>query len=468
MMGSLAAQDTYYDPLTGLPIGAPQVGPPPELPPDLSQFAMGSAQNAYRPFKGSAATGRTPWQRMDIEELQRDAPRDPTGGDPATTKYLGQLAADALIPTEPWEYGMMAAGPAGRVAGKLGKTAAVMAGLYGSGVDEAEAAKWTKYPFNNIGVGDTLANLAKLNKHVSTKDIIEKQIQPHDIPVGSWLTPLIGDRSRSGELVTHIGEKELRNPVQMQGGYQFMPEWQKEGVAWASDRSPISAIAGRVNKFPGRDNTEVFGVYSPMSPQSIDASHHVSDAVSQLMHLEKDNISKTAIEKFDDKAEKLIPNFPGVGSDKLQDFLRDQTMTNRNKFVKLMNSRSAREEGFPDVEQARLALTHPDLIDTPSYAGGQSIASLKGTTSHGRRSEGVAPHHTYASKLHGDYTGGLPGALPPELLWRDLLPKIAARDPSAAGKIWLTGLKGEHFGQRVDPQWQDAAAEYYRRNPRGD
>jgi hypothetical protein len=433
-------------------------------------FAMGAiaAQDRYQPFQGNLATGTTPWHKMDIEELNRDAPRDPTGGDPATTKWLGQQAADMLIPTEPWEYGMMAMGPAGRIAGKLGKIGALAAGAYGSGVDDAEAAKWVKYPFNNIGVGDTLANLAKQNKHVSTKDIIERTIQPHDIPVGSWLTPLIGDRSRSGELVTHIGEKALRDPVQMQGGYQFMPEWKDAGVAWASDRAPISTIAGRVNKFPGREGTEVFGVYSPMSPQSIDASHHVSDAVSQMMHNEKGNISKTAIEKFDDKAGSLLPNFPGVASDNLQEYLRGQTMTNRNKFVKLMNSRAARNEGFPDVEQARLALTHPDLIDTPSYAGGQSIASLTGTTSHGARSSGVAPHHTYASKLHGNYTGGLPGALPPELLWRDLLPKIAARDPSAAGKIWLTGLKGEHFGQRVDPQWQDAAAEYYRRNPRGD
>jgi len=433
-------------------------------------FAMGAiaAQDRYQPFQGSAATGRTPWQRMDIEAAQRDTPRDPTGGDPATTKWLGQQAADMLIPTEPWEYGMMAMGPAGRVAGKLGKIGALAAGAYGSAVDDAEAAKWVKYPFNNIAVGDTIANLAKRNAHVSTKDIIEKTIQPHDIPVGSWLTPLVGDRSRSGELVTHIGEKELRNPVQTQGGYQFIPEWQKEGVAWASDRSPVSAIAGRVNRFPGRDDTDVFGVYTPMSPQSIDASHHVSDALAQLMHHDKANISSTAIEKFDEKAGKLLPNFPGVASEDLQGYLRGQTMTNRNVFAKLMNKKGARSEGFPDVEQARLALTHPDLIDTPSYAGGQSIASLSGRALHGREASEVASHYTYPSKLLGNYTGGLPGALPPELLWRDLLPQIAARDPSAAGKIWLTGLKGEHFGQRVDPQWQDAAAEYYRRNPRGD
>jgi hypothetical protein len=46
-------------------------------------------------------------------------------------------------------------------------------------------------------------------------------------------------------------------------------------------------------------------------------------------------------------------------------------------------------------------------------------------------------------------------------------PKIAARNPSAQGKIWLTGLKGEPFGQLVDRPWQDAVAEYLHRNPMG-
>jgi hypothetical protein len=446
---------------------AASLEPPPAADP---RFAMGAiaAADRYQPFQGGAATGRTPWQRMEIEAAQADTPRDPTGGDPATDKWMGQLAADMMIPTEPWEYGLAAMGPAGRIAGKLGKMGALAAGVYGSGVDEAEAARWIKHPFNNIAVGDTIANLAKRNAHVSTKDIIEKTIQPHDIPVGSWLTPLVGDRSRSGELVTHIGEQRLRTPVQTQGGYQFTPEWADQGVAWASDRSPITTMGRRVNEFAGRDGTDVFGVYTPMSPLSIDASHHVSDAIAQMMHLDKDKISKTAIEKFDDRIRNTDPEFPGVASGGLQKYLRDQSMSARNTFVKTMNSKQAREAGFPDVEQARIALTHPDLIDVPSYAGGQSIANLSGQVAHGSRGAGLAPHDTYSSKLLGQYSGGLPGALPQELLWRDLYPKIAERNPSAAGKIWLTGLKGEPFGQRVDRQWQDEAAEYYRRNPRGE
>ena len=330
---------------------------------------------------------------------------------------------------------------------------------------EPQEARWVKHPFNRIAVGDTIENLAKRNAYAPSKTITENTIQPHDIPVGSWLTPLVGDRSRSGELLTYIGEKELANPVSLQGGYQFTPEWKGEGVAWASDRSPISTMGRRVREFQGRDIPGVYGVYTPMSTQSIDASHHVSDALSQMMKLEKDNISKTAIEKFDAK---MGGDFPGVTSENLQEYLRGKPMSYRNDFVKAMNTKAAREAGFPDVEQARIAITHPDLIDTPNYAGGNAIAKLTGEVSHYNKGGGLAPHYTYPSKLHGEYMGGLAEALPQELLWRDLAPKIAARNPSAAGKIWLTGLKGEPFGQQVDRQWQDAAAEYFRRQQRGD
>jgi hypothetical protein len=109
-------------------------------------FAMGAiaAQDRYQPFQGSMTTGRTPWQRMEIEAASQDTPRDPTGGDPATTKWLADNVAGALVPSEPWEFGLMAAGPAGRVAGMAGKAGAAAAGMYGSMIDEASADPLTK------------------------------------------------------------------------------------------------------------------------------------------------------------------------------------------------------------------------------------------------------------------------------------------------------------------------------------
>jgi hypothetical protein len=466
-MGSLAALDEYSM-LYG-PQPEPQA-PPPRLPDWAAQAAV--RPESYAPQVGSWPTPRSPKVLPDV-----GAPTVGDGGTfsrglPAVNRaadVASEFASDALIPSSPLDIGLtVATGGMGRI---LGPAAKVAAGAIGAAAEPSDAeAKLIKYPFNRIAVGDTIENLAKQNRLVPTKAIEERVIQPHDLPVGSWLTPLVGDRSASGKLLTHVGEKELYSPVWMQGGYEFMPEWQKQGVAWGSDKSPTSAIAGRIKKLQQEGTGDVYGAYTSMTPLSVDASHHMSDTVSQMLRNEKGeivkNISPAAVEKFDKKMLDLDPKFPGVYSEVLQPYLRDKSMSFRDQFVKTMNSREARNAGFPDVEQARIAVTHPDLLNTPVYSGGQSIGKMTGTLEHGEKGTGIAPHLTYRSKLHGEYTGGMP-ALPQEILWPDFAAKVAQRDPSAVGKIWLTGLKGEHMGQKVTPQWQDTAAEYLRRNPMG-
>lgn len=464
MMGSLARTDAYYDPMSDSAVLPPAPDPRDSLP--LWAYQAQAMPRTPEPQVGMWP----PVMQREMADVMPDVgpPAIPSG--PSWSGYqpanrMGDLASQAGYElakgtVSPDAINLGTAMPGGVIP----KTAAMLLG--GSiSPDEAEA-RWIKYPFNRIGVGDTIANLAKQNQLLRTKDILEHTIQPHDIPVGSWLTPLVGDRSRSGELLMSVGGKDLRDPVWMQGGYQFTPEWADKGVAWGSDKSPSSAIAGRIKGLQKEGTGDVYGVYTPMTTLSVDASHHMSDTLSQMMHLEKKNISKTAAEQFDAKFD-FDPDFPGVKSPKLQDYLRGQSMSYRDNFAKTMNTRAARDAGFPDVEQARIAVTHPSLLDTPNYAGGQSIARMTGDVVHGSTGFGLAPHYTYRSKLAGEYVGGLPGPLPQELLWRDLAPKIAARDPSAVGKIWLTMLKGEKPGQLVDRQWQDAAAEYFRKNPMG-
>jgi len=219
---------------------------------------------------------------------------------------------------------------------------------------------------------------------------------------------------------------------------------------------------------PGAD---VYGVYTTMGPHAIDASHHISDSAAQLMLKDSRKISKTAIEQMDERIRQFDPDFPGVKSKKLQEHMRDQPMSIRSMFVAELNKKSARDAGFPDIEQVRLANTLPDLVNRPNYSGGQSIAKLTGEVLHGEKGASIAPHYTYRSKLPAEYMGGLASAVPQEILWRDFTPIVGARNPSAAGKIWLTGLKGEGgeqlMKQRVDAHWQDTNAEYLRKNPMG-
>jgi hypothetical protein len=478
MMGSLASLDDYVDWYNQTPMRG-NAAPPPPAPPTGTTYDPMSDRAVERPeppqdpraftsewarasgvYPGAFEPKGTQWPQYPPpppKEVAEDRPNPliPFSAyrSKPPTHRVGDIAAQNII-----EQGFGAL-PAGR----LGMGAALT-------LDPSPAEGGSRGIPHGIGqfnLRDTALALARQNRHVPTKVIQEASLQPHDIPVGSWLTPLVGDRSRSGELLTHVGERELRNPVWMQGGYQFVPEWQKQGVAWGSDRSPTSTIAGRVRGFQ-EETPNVYGVYTAMGPQSVDASHHMSDTLSQLLHGDKKNISEKAAEQYDAAMRNIMPDFPGIKSEKLQAFMRQQPMSNRNVFAKGMGSASAREAGFPDVSQARIAVTHPDLLDVPMYSGGQSIAKLTGDVTHGSPGFGIAPHYTYRSKLHGQYEGGFDAPVPKELLWRDFSPKVGARNPSAAGKIWLTGLEGEPFGQLVDKKWQDSVAEYLRRSRMGD
>jgi hypothetical protein len=105
-----------------------------------NEWLMGAlaAQDQYAPFVPSRATGMTPWKAADIKAAQAEEPRDPTLLDPKTNQFLGEMA----VPSSPVDFGMMAMGPAGRVAGAAGKVAALAGGLYGElGTNEAQASK---------------------------------------------------------------------------------------------------------------------------------------------------------------------------------------------------------------------------------------------------------------------------------------------------------------------------------------
>jgi hypothetical protein len=379
------------------------------------------------------------------------------------------VISEAVGPTDPYTGVMELALGAGGPSKVIRKTALGVGGLLASTTDAEAAARGISHGISRIVLPESVEALAKRNALVRSKDIAEKTITPHDIPENSWLTFLIGDRSRSGELLTHVGERELKNPVWMQGGYQYMPEWKDKGIAWASDPGPITGMAGRVEKMSQDAPGSVYGVYSAMGPQSVDFSHHMSDTLSQMMKFHRNDVGKTATERFDRLMREAVPkgepDWPGVKSPKLQSYLRDMPGTYRDYFAKTMNTREALEAGFPDVAQARIAVTHPSLIDQSPYASGASISKLKPEAIH---SSLVAPHTTYKSKLAGEYVGGLEQSVPAHVMWPNWSQQVSRRDPSAVGRIWQTGLVGTPPGQRVTPQWQDSVAEWLRRNRMGD
>jgi len=212
--------------------------------------------------------------------------------------------ADALVPKEPWEYGLMALGPgaglAGRALAQLPKAARVALGAAGitATASEAEAGnKWSKaggasvdavkswlqklgynpsdVPANwvvrHTPQGPVLAdasdkgaggyhNLSALRTGLPLDEMGYKikgapdfQRNVKDIAdyEGGYLIPTGVDRMRAGGKLTQIGETKLPKAVQMEGGIDY--PWLQMGKKvpgqaddvtriWANQQGPATGI----------------------------------------------------------------------------------------------------------------------------------------------------------------------------------------------------------------------------------
>jgi hypothetical protein len=116
--------------------------------------------------------------------------------------------------------------------------------------------------------------------------------------------------------------------------------------------------------------------------------------------------------------------------------------------------------GFPNVAEARLAVTDPRLLYDPSGAAGMSIA---------RANPGVVErsgHRTYDTALGGEYVGGFGQSVPKEVMYPDIFKAYAQRrnkhgvplDASQTEYAFRIGTPP--FYQETSQQWLDGVMRY--------
>jgi hypothetical protein len=187
---------------------------------------------------------------------------------------------------------------------------------------------------------------------------------------GTTLIPAYGDRTYGGALLEEIGGTRLNQPVNMQGGHDFMRD-QRTGL-WASEESAMTPKAKFIDKLisSGEDPRMI---YTAMGGQSADFSHHMADATMGLV--EQSNITKKAAKEYDDIVkEKLDPNWPGILSPKARDYLHNNmTGTLRRELWQEMDKGKWQKMGFPHLGIARASITDPNLLTVDPFASGLSI-----------------------------------------------------------------------------------------------
>jgi hypothetical protein len=165
----------------------------------------------------------------------------------------------------------------------------------------------------------------------------------------------MADRTSAGGHLSNINGVDLKKPVHLQGGQNFMFD-NNDGV-WASAHQPVkqlmdmsSAIKGATGKDP---------LYFPwrMSPTGGDFSSMTGNT---MLSYAESALPKAQRAKVDSKIRQLIPGWEGLDSPNSQTLFASATKSQRDAVMNMMDV-NFRDRGL-GIGEARLAVTDPSQL----------------------------------------------------------------------------------------------------------
>jgi hypothetical protein len=288
--------------------------------------------------------------------------------------------------------------------------------------------------------------------------IPRKFIIPTDLE-GAVIVPALGDRTAANQWLTHINEKELAYPVDLEGGANFMRSAAASGpdqAAWASQQGIISRLAKAAEA--ASKTGEPHLAFTAMSNRSGDYSGIMTDAI--LSQLPESKIAKKDIKAFDNAMEKFDPKWPGIKDKNIKDHLMNKGPL-KTRFAETIAAKPFQDAGFPDIGSTRFAITDPELLHVPTGSSGYAISKLSPS---GRIIvDPAVPHSTYKAQLPSEgYVGGLEHQLPLDVMYSDWIkkqnPDLLANAAKRDYKFKLD-LPTQH----ANPEWVDQAMAWLRK-----
>lgn len=331
-------------------------------------------------------------------------------------------------------------------------------------------------PANSLGVGFTrtgevvdelpLKAVGRLNK-AKYKPISEMEvtidprapysefnpITPEDL-YGSGnnvVLSLLGDASNAAGSIRSIAGNQLERPVELKGGYGYAQL--SPNQVWASDRGVTTKLQNAVNRLSD-EYENVIGGYMSMGGQAVDASHMMSDAYSELVKASK--ISNKAASKINDEMKDALPDFVGIKSEKLGEYLRGLTMGERKKFFDIASKATHKNAGMPDVAEVRFAVTDPALVHTSPYSMGPMFSRMTPNAPTMKAPDFV--HESYPTAMQGQYIGGFEDLVPIQTMMPDFVKRMDVGDvvlPSQSRAIQMGAVY-----QPLNQQWLDETMKF--------
>ncbi len=294
--------------------------------------------------------------------------------------------------------------------------------------------------------------------------------EPADLPIGSTVVSLHGDRSALGELARVEGQPVGKGHV-IHGGADFI-NTQSPNAVWASEPAVASGVQNRVGDIMDVTGKPVYGSYGPMGVRSIDFQPAAGKLALQQVRENRSKLSKEAIDLFNENMRKqwggptkaqpnkladwaAVPDWPGItNTKKATEFLEEATGGVRNKFAKMLDTGAMMNAGMPNMSAIRHAFTSPEMANLPNYSYGRRIAKLSPEEAMG----GLA-HPAFGKNIGGESLGGFGYATPREVAFEDVVKNLQAQGrPTSQWDYFFGGRmpKTVPYQQEVTQRWIDA------------
>jgi hypothetical protein len=251
----------------------------------------------------------------------------------------------------------------------------------------------------------------------------------------------MSDRSAANGLLTKVNDVELKRPVNLRGGQDFM--FENPGMVWSSNQAPVTSImnaAKTVKEVTGKDP-----LYLPwrMAPTGGDFA---SMAGETMLSYAETAMTKTQKKAVDRAIKKINGNWPGLDSPNWQKTFQGFPDAQRKAIKQLMDV-SFRDSKGLNYGQARLATTDPRQFQAPD-GGLMNVGRI------------FADKSVIAKSGHPYYTQGVPGEglgmIDREVSAYELLPQAAQQrgllDLKAPQQTDLRALQMKPYAGVITPE----------------
>jgi hypothetical protein len=423
--------------------------------------------------------GPLPGEGPSANDIAAMRLRAPYRNRPSDTNSNLPAIGEALMPKEPWEYGLAVAAPGNWLGGRAialapkALRAATAAGLFGISATEAEAGKFDPRLWSSVSNTKLVKPLDEMEHVTSTLRVpAPKFVDPQKM-LGGWLLPHGSDLSATNREVQAIdlgqGASKLDYPVTAHGGIGF-PE-ANPGMAWASQRGAARALDNRALAL-AETGKPVYTMPFTMAGTGIDASHHIADPAAQLV--QQAPISSKNRGAFNDMMRESIPDWVNTGSKKFRDYItsRDTPMGAKTLMADRMALKEWQDKGFPNIGAIRHAMSDEGLLDVPRNTMGMSISRY--TPGQGLLK---SSHPTYDSAIAGEHQGQWAHLTPFDVAAPDIAAALAernARNMAAGKKVAIQPYK--HFekptsdvptAQYMDDKWLEGIMRHWKKQQGG-